>query len=178
MLSHKQVLLHKGTFFLLLFFFYCSFYRMQLSAHWWGFHDPHSGLSHYEWRAGTTPGSADILSSARIELSESALMFLSDSDQMRKNTDIYITVRAYNRVGLWSEASSNGFRVDRSPPRVKHPPVVDKKVGVIVKNTQVKVKFKTINIVCVILFLLFLSLNKLLFEQIILVAHKLVSIYM
>ncbi|XP_071798435.1 uncharacterized protein [Asterias amurensis] len=111
--------------------------RRQLSAHWWGFHDPHSSLSHYEWRAGTTPGSADILSSTRIELSQSALMFLSESDQMLDNTDIYITVRAYNGLGRWSESTSNGFRVDSSRPQVIQEPTIDGTVGIAVRNTQV-----------------------------------------
>ncbi|XP_022088109.1 uncharacterized protein LOC110977889 isoform X2 [Acanthaster planci] len=111
--------------------------RRELRAHWWGFHDPHSGLSHYEWRAGTTPGAADILPSTRIELSEDALIFLPASDQLPVGNDIYITVRAYNRVGLQSEATSNGFRVDPSPPDVVNIPAVDKTVGVAVQNTQV-----------------------------------------
>ena len=54
------------------------------------------------------------------------------------NTDIYITVRAYNRLGMWSEATSNGFRVDSSPPDIIDVPTVDKTVGMAVKNTQVK----------------------------------------
>ena len=118
--------------------------RIQLSAHWWGFHDPHSRLSHYEWRAGTTPGSDDILPSTRIELSEEALIFLSESDQLPTSTDIYITVRAYNPLGMWSEATSNGFRVDFSPPDAVEGPTVDETVGVAVKNTQVKTPEKII----------------------------------
>ncbi|XP_022100380.1 uncharacterized protein LOC110984469 isoform X2 [Acanthaster planci] len=110
--------------------------RLRLQAHWWGFHDPHSGLSHYEWRAGTTPGAADIFPSTRIELSEGALIFLPVSDQLPVDTDIYITVRAYNRVSAWSEATSNGFRVDSSPPDVVDPPAAKSK-GVAVQNTQV-----------------------------------------
>ncbi|XP_038057739.1 uncharacterized protein LOC119729229 [Patiria miniata] len=111
--------------------------RRQLQAHWWGFHDPHSGLSHYEWRAGTTAGAADILPSTRIELSEDALIFLSAADQMPVGTDIYITVRAYNRLGMWSQATSNGFRVDSSPPDVVDAPAVDETQGMAVTNTQV-----------------------------------------
>ncbi|XP_038071216.1 uncharacterized protein LOC119740085 [Patiria miniata] len=111
--------------------------RLQLRAHWWGFHDPHSGLSHYEWRAGTTPGAEDILPSTRIELSEDALIFLSDSDQMPIGTDIYVTVRAYNRLGSWSQATSSGFRVDSSPPDVVNAPAVDETFGTAVQNTQV-----------------------------------------
>ncbi|XP_022107048.1 uncharacterized protein LOC110988105 [Acanthaster planci] len=111
--------------------------RFQLRAHWWGFRDPHSGLSHYEWRAGTTPGAEDILPSSRIELSEDALIFLPVSDQLPTCADIYITVRAYNRLGMWSEATSNGFRLDSSPPDVVDAPAVDKSQGMVVQNTQV-----------------------------------------
>ncbi|XP_038050780.1 uncharacterized protein LOC119723938 isoform X2 [Patiria miniata] len=111
--------------------------RLELRAHWWGFNDPHSGLSHYEWRAGTTPGAEDILSSTRIELSEDALIFLSASDQMPVGTDIYVTVRAYNRLGMWSQATSNGFRVDSSPPDVVVAPAIDQTLGMAVTNTQV-----------------------------------------
>ncbi|XP_022103295.1 uncharacterized protein LOC110986023 [Acanthaster planci] len=111
--------------------------RFQLRAHWWGFHDPHSSLSHFEWRAGTTPGAEDILPATRIELSEDALKFLPASDQLPVGADIYITVRAYNRLGMWSEATSNGFRVDSSPPDVVDTPAVDETQGMAVQNTQV-----------------------------------------
>ncbi|XP_038051300.1 uncharacterized protein LOC119724354 isoform X2 [Patiria miniata] len=111
--------------------------RLELRAHWWGFHDPHSGLSHYEWHAGMAPGAEDILPSTRIELSEDALVFLSDSDKMPANTDIYVTVRAYNQLGMWIEATSNGFRVDSSPPDVMSAPAVDQTLGMAVRNTQV-----------------------------------------
>ncbi|XP_038050540.1 uncharacterized protein LOC119723761 [Patiria miniata] len=111
--------------------------RLQLRAHWWGFHDPHSGLSHYEWRAGTTQGAEDILSSTRIELSEDALTFLSDSGQLPISTDIYITVRAYNQLGLWSQATSNGFRVDSTPPDAVHAPAVSETQEMAFKNTQI-----------------------------------------
>ncbi|XP_022103276.1 uncharacterized protein LOC110986013 isoform X2 [Acanthaster planci] len=114
----------------------CQSSRLHLQAHWWGFHDPHSGLSHYEWRAGTTPGAADILPSTRIELSEDAMIFLPVSGQLPIGTDIYITVRAYNRLGMWSEAISNGFRVDSSRPDVVNTPAVDETRGVAVRNTQ------------------------------------------
>ena len=65
-------------------------------------------------------------------------MFLSESDQMLDNTDIYIIVRAYNGLGRWSESTSNGFRVDSSPPRVIQEPTIDGTVGVVITNTQVK----------------------------------------
>ena len=67
-------------------------------------------------------------------------MFLPASDQLPIGTDIYITVRAYNRLGMWSEATSNGFRVDSSPPDVLDAPAVDETKGMAVRNTQVKTR--------------------------------------
>ena len=110
---------------------------MQVASHWWGFQDPHSGLSHYEWRAGTTPGSEDILASTRIELAEDALTFLPATQAIPEGAPVYITVRAYNQLGMWTEATSNGFQVDSSPPVVVKATVVDKMLGSVNLNTQV-----------------------------------------
>ncbi|XP_070573746.1 uncharacterized protein [Ptychodera flava] len=49
-----------------------QFSRTSLSAHWYNFHDPHSQLSHYELRAGMTPGGNDILPRTRLHLTEKA----------------------------------------------------------------------------------------------------------
>ena len=57
---------------------------------------------------------------------------------MPENVLIYITIRAYNRAGLWTEASSNGFKVDSSPPVVVTIPANDKSFGEFVPNTQVR----------------------------------------
>ena len=118
-------------------FFY--FPRIFLSAHWWGFSDPHSQLSHYEWWAGTSPGAEDILTPKRLHLEESALTILDQT--MPENVLIYITIRAYNRAGLWSEASSDGTKVDSSSPVVDTIPANDNSFGMLVPNTQVRNAF-------------------------------------
>ena len=58
-------------------------------------------------------------------------------DNLPTRTTIYITVRAYNRVGLWSERSSNGFQIDESVPEVVQEPVMDATMGVIRNGSQV-----------------------------------------
>ncbi|XP_072048763.1 uncharacterized protein [Amphiura filiformis] len=109
--------------------------RALISAHWWGFHDSQSQLSHFEWRVGTTQGGADILATKRIHLAESTLV--SVTDPLPLNRTMYVTVRAVNRAGLWSESISNGFKVDDTPPELEEFPRIDTSRGVILNGTQV-----------------------------------------
>ena len=116
---------------------FIHFPRFFLSAHWWGFSDPHSQLSHYEWRAGTSAGAEDILPPKSLDLEESALTKLDQA--MPENVLIYITIRAYNRAGLSTEASSNGVKVDSSHPVNDTIPTIDISIGMLVPNTQVRI---------------------------------------
>ncbi|KAI8487523.1 hypothetical protein Bbelb_347570 [Branchiostoma belcheri] len=109
--------------------------RTTLGAHWFGFHDPHSGLSHYEWRAGTTPGGDDIYSTARLHLTE--LVHISQLDPpLPLNQTVYVTVRAYNKAGLYVERTSSGFRIDETPPVMVKEPQFDVIQGTIVPGSQ------------------------------------------
>ena len=71
-----------------------------------------------------------------MHLTDSAFTILDD--EQPSGTTIYITVRAYNRVGLWNEHSSNGFQIDSTAPDVVKPPVMDATKGVIRDDTQVR----------------------------------------
>ncbi|XP_078696223.1 uncharacterized protein LOC144924666 [Branchiostoma floridae x Branchiostoma belcheri] len=116
----------------------CRFHasRTTLGAHWFGFHDPHSGLSHYEWRAGTTPGGDDIYSTARLHLTE--LVHISQLDPpLPHNQTVYVTVRAYNKAGLYVERTSNGFNIDETSPVMVKEPQFDLTQGSIVPESQV-----------------------------------------
>ncbi|XP_035661568.1 uncharacterized protein LOC118405866 [Branchiostoma floridae] len=106
-----------------------------LRASWFGFHDAHSHLSHYEWRAGTTPGGSDILSPSDLHLAETALVTMATP--MPADTKIYVTVKAYNKAGLWAEKSSDGFAIDATPPTVTTPTAVDLSWGSFKADTQV-----------------------------------------
>eukprot|EP00058_Branchiostoma_floridae_P022359 XP_002607849.1 hypothetical protein BRAFLDRAFT_117284 [Branchiostoma floridae] len=105
----------------------------SLAAHWYGFNDPHSGLSHYEWRAGTTPGGSNIVGNTQLHLTNVAV---KTGLSLPVNTMIYVTVMAYNHVGMSVETTSNGFRVDTSAPTVTTAVHFDHTHGSLVSGTQ------------------------------------------
>ncbi|XP_071954211.1 uncharacterized protein [Antedon mediterranea] len=109
--------------------------RRVLEAHWWGFNDPHSGLSNFEWWAGTTPGGSDILDVRTHHLSESA--FTTLNFDLPLNTKIFVTVKAYNKVGLSAKRTSDGFIVDVTPPKIIKSIEMSTRAGVAVSTTQV-----------------------------------------
>ncbi|XP_078575732.1 uncharacterized protein LOC144861635 [Branchiostoma floridae x Branchiostoma japonicum] len=110
--------------------------RTTIRAHWFNFHDPHTGLSHYEWRVRTSAGAEDILPSTGLHLSEQA--FASGIDPpLPLGVPLFVTIRAYNKAGLWVERSSDGFTVDNTPPSTVINPTFDCTLGSAVPDTQV-----------------------------------------
>ncbi|KAK3088800.1 hypothetical protein FSP39_023833, partial [Pinctada imbricata] len=95
--NHQQYLAHKSS----------------ISARWVGFQDPHSGIRHFTWCLGTTPGLCDIEDYQNAHLASS---ITQTGLSLPLNKDIYLTVTAYNSVGLNMTRSSDKFRVDVSPP--------------------------------------------------------------
>ncbi|KAK6173123.1 hypothetical protein SNE40_016641 [Patella caerulea] len=97
--------------------------RKFIGAKWHGFRDTESGIERYEWRVGTTTGGDELLKAQELPVVELAYRSnLPDNKLLPVNTAIYITVRCYNKAGLYSEATSNGFMIDTTLP------VVTKKV--------------------------------------------------
>ncbi|XP_062616047.1 uncharacterized protein LOC134277752 [Saccostrea cucullata] len=105
-----------------------------ISARWLGFNDPQSGLSHFVWWVGTTPGGDEILLEREGHLTEVAVA-LNITPQLPVGKRLYISVRAYNNAGLYTEATSNGFQIDNTPPVISRGPVFSKDFGV-KDNTQ------------------------------------------
>lgn len=79
-------------------------YRIYLSAKWYGFDDPQSGLQKYIWRAGLKPGYGDIVSPIELHLTETAALLNSTSYNLDLpvNKRIFVTVRAYNKAGMYT----------------------------------------------------------------------------
>jgi hypothetical protein len=81
----------------------CMFYlfvRTFISAKWYGFEDPQSGLDRFVWRAGTTKGGNDIISETELHLTET--VSLSNTTLgLPVNKRIYVTIRAYNKAGMY-----------------------------------------------------------------------------
>lgn len=94
----------------------------MIGAKWFGFHDPHSSIDHYEWCAGTVQLD-NLVPWTQSYTEEVAVTSLSSPLPTDKR--IYTTVKAYNRAGLWVVASSDGFVVDTTPPNVIRPPMFE-----------------------------------------------------
>nr|XP_034332757.1 uncharacterized protein LOC105327902 isoform X2 [Crassostrea gigas] len=95
--------------------------RNWIGAKWYGFSDPQSGISHYVWWAGTTPGGKDILQEKSVHLVETATAY-NFSQGLPESKRIYVTVRAYNKAGLYVDGISSGFLVDTTPPEISSGP--------------------------------------------------------
>ncbi|XP_061176007.1 uncharacterized protein LOC133184958 [Saccostrea echinata] len=109
--------------------------RNWIGAKWYGFTDPQSGISHYVWWAGTTPGGNDILKEKEVHLVEEATAY-NFSQELPLSKRIYVTVRAYNKAGLFAEGVSNGFLIDETPPVITSGPKFTKD-SALVENTQI-----------------------------------------
>ncbi|XP_072034094.1 uncharacterized protein [Amphiura filiformis] len=109
--------------------------RNTIAAYWWGFHDAQSGLLRYEWRAGTQQRGSDIVNSTTLHLTDSVFKILDA--KLPIGVTMYVTIRVYNRVGLWRERSSNGFQIDSTPPEMLQPPAMDSTKGTINEGSQV-----------------------------------------
>ncbi|XP_067680773.1 uncharacterized protein [Haliotis asinina] len=111
--------------------------RMFLGCKWHGFQDPESGLDHYEWQVGTTPGNNDILSSQHATLKEEAFLTLNDSQMLPIGRRMYITVSAFNKAGMFTASTSNGFIIDNSAPEVGKAPYLVGGQGSLVAMTMI-----------------------------------------
>ncbi|XP_062576068.1 uncharacterized protein LOC134237945 [Saccostrea cucullata] len=109
--------------------------RNWIGATWHGFTDPQSGISHYVWWVGTTPGGNDILPAKEVYLVEEATAY-NFSQEIPLSKRIYVTVRAYNKAGLFVDGISNGFLVDETPPVISNGPKLTNG-SALVENTQI-----------------------------------------
>lgn len=79
-----------------LFFF---FFRNCISARWYGFTDPHSGLDYFTWRAGTRPGIDDIVKSTHLPMID-ILVNPNLRQKLPIGKRVYVTIKAYNKAGI------------------------------------------------------------------------------
>ncbi|KAI0220739.1 hypothetical protein LSAT2_027792 [Lamellibrachia satsuma] len=109
--------------------------RTTLAAHWVNFYDLESGLSHMEWRAGTKPGHDDILATTQLVVTSKAIATLTQP--LPLDTTIYVTLKVFNKAGLWVERTSDGFKVDDSAPVESKQVQLDGRCGSFNNNSQV-----------------------------------------
>ncbi|XP_071093296.1 uncharacterized protein [Haliotis cracherodii] len=90
-----------------------------LTAQWFGFEDPETGINHFDWCVGTSPGKCDVLPSISNLLSDSVL---KTGLKLPSGHPLYVTVNATNPAGLVATSTSDSFIVDTSPPVAKEKP--------------------------------------------------------
>lgn len=85
-----------------------------IGAKWMGFTDPHSYVDRYLWAIGTNPRGSQVLQFTTAGKNTSALC---SRCTFTSGSRYYITVEAVNGAGLKSTVSSDGFLVDKTPPK-------------------------------------------------------------
>lgn len=110
----------------------------HLLIRWNGFKDividnalsHHSGIAHYEYAIGSVAGGADIRDFTDVGVTNFAvahgLALKGTESRRRQPTPLvladshtyYVTVRAFDYVGDFADATSNAITIDSSPPEV------------------------------------------------------------
>ena len=93
----------------------------SLSARWSGFDDVPSGVDHYLWAVGTTPGGADVRGFVLVPrpdngLNASAVHSVDAEVGLQDGVRYYVGVMAVDRAGNTVVQSSDGVLVDSTPP--------------------------------------------------------------
>ena len=83
-------------------------------ANWEEFQDEESDITGYTWCAGTGKGVCDIISETNVGDRTSAGQEISPP--LPEGISIFVTVSTLNNAGASTTASSDGFKVDNTPP--------------------------------------------------------------
>ena len=95
------------------------FVRSTLHVQWAGFMDPHSGIGRFEVCVGSRRMVCDIVDRFNALLHSN---IIRSNLSLPTNIELFATVWAFNKVGMNSSDSSNGFFVDESAPILKQKP--------------------------------------------------------
>lgn len=85
-----------------------------IAANWGGFSDLETGIDHYTWAIGTTAGASDVRTWTDVGTATSA----SDATLSLSNIRYYVSVRAHNGAGVYTQLNGDGVSVDATPPSV------------------------------------------------------------
>ncbi len=85
---------------------------------WGNFYDPESELSHYEICLGKSQGECDEIGNIPLELNTT---YALNNLTLRHKEEYYVTVTVSNIAGLSTSVTSNGIKIDRTPPEpIRH----------------------------------------------------------
>ena len=85
-------------------------------ANWDEFQDVESDVIRYAWCAGTRQGTCDII--PEIDVGDRISVGRQIRPSLTAGMAVFVTVSAYNGAGAITRVSSDGFKVDSTPPVV------------------------------------------------------------
>ena len=97
------------------------YFRHTLTCYWTGFHDSESGLSHFIYYAGTSPGDQSYVTPTTLPSTMTSFVAhspFSSLDLLPVNRIVYVTLEAYNRAGLSHFVSSKGVFISETSPQL------------------------------------------------------------
>ena len=85
-------------------------------ANWDEFQDVESDVARYVWCAGTRKGTCDII--PETDVGDRTSISQQVRPSLTTGMAVFVTVSAYNGAGAITRVSSDGFKVDNTPPIV------------------------------------------------------------
>jgi len=95
------------------------FVRTTLHIQWAGFEDPQSDMDRFEICVGSRIMECDVVDRFNALLHSN---IIRSNVSLPTKTELYATVWAFNKVGMYASGSSNGFVVDDSAPILEQKP--------------------------------------------------------
>ena len=95
------------------------FARSTLHIQWTGFEDPQSDIDRFEVCVGSRTMECDVVKRFNALLHSN---IIRSNLTLPTNMELFATVWALNKVGMYASASSNAFVVDESAPILKQKP--------------------------------------------------------
>ncbi|KAK3099491.1 hypothetical protein FSP39_005250, partial [Pinctada imbricata] len=94
--------------------------KSEIEACWKGiFTDIESGINYYEWSVGSQPGYDDVMTFTNVN-NECAENNKTVPLDLHEGHAYYVSVKAHNKAGLMSQATSWAYVVDTTPPVAGH----------------------------------------------------------
>lgn len=97
--------------------------RQGVAASWAGFADHESGIAGYSWCVGTRQGACDLLPWYPVGLATKVVdpaLAIPEGE----NAQVFVSVRCFNHMDLYSDAFSDGVGFDGTPPTMVAAPTL------------------------------------------------------
>ncbi len=118
-------------------------------ANWDEFQDDESEITGYTWCAGTRKGVCDIISETNV--GDRTYAGKQIMPPLPGGISIFVSVRTFNNAGASTTVSSDGFKVDDTPPILSRVSTVDSK-GFLFVIVYILCKKPLLFVLCLLLF--------------------------